>query len=321
MPADFLYILICIFLVRTYHNAEMSATDLIDTLWEILDRRVDATGSIIKGVSDLIESPEKQREILAAWNDFRIEVGNISTFLFYLWLLTSRIFLQRDSFPSLAPTAPTHWGRPTASAAPAIGSRAVKKPSSSRGPQRSATVWARVELAATSPSPRVVPGLPSERFPALAPSSVASAAARSSTPWSRAGASPTTASRPTAASSLTFVDATPRQSTAYARAPAVVQSNNTAEFPGLPTSEAVAKRNLQKKALFGGGTNQPVRGGSPWGAGGGTTTTTTNGTSSSGSRAAGLADLENLSLDEGGGSEAAGKGKGKKKKQVLLYRA
>jgi E3 ubiquitin-protein ligase ZNF598 len=62
--------------VRTYRNSEMSAADLIDTLWQILDRRVDATGSVAKGLADLMESDDKRREILSAWHDFRIEVGS-----------------------------------------------------------------------------------------------------------------------------------------------------------------------------------------------------------------------------------------------------
>jgi hypothetical protein len=60
----------------------MSAHDLVDTLWQILDRKVDATGSVINGVADLVESEDKRREILAAWNDFRIEVRYTAQILY-----------------------------------------------------------------------------------------------------------------------------------------------------------------------------------------------------------------------------------------------
>jgi hypothetical protein len=249
---------------------------------------------------------------------------------------------QRDSFPSLAPIAPTHWGQPTTSTATAAttGARSVKKSPTSSGGRlgNPSTVWARVERAATSP---LVPGLPppqrhSDRFPALPPASsnpnVASAArassSLSSTPWATRGATSAPHSHQDRTVFPTFVDTSPPFASPTTGMRRTGSSSDSAErvplsappegeFPGLPTSDAVAKRTAQKKAIFGVRTQSPAAvalAGSVWGV---APPVATNGA------ARPDLDVNSLSLDERGSSEGQGqgKGKGRKKKQVLLYRA
>lgn len=61
--------------MRGYLANESSARDLISTVWNILDQNLDDTASIINGVVDLLEEEEKKRDLLAAWNGFKIEVS------------------------------------------------------------------------------------------------------------------------------------------------------------------------------------------------------------------------------------------------------
>ena len=60
--------------MRGYRANESSARDLISTVWNILDHNLDDTASIINAVVDLLEEEEKKRDLLAAWNGFKIEV-------------------------------------------------------------------------------------------------------------------------------------------------------------------------------------------------------------------------------------------------------
>lgn len=61
--------------MRGYRANESSARDLISTVWNILDHNSEETASIINAVVDLLEEEEKKRDLLAAWNGFKIEVG------------------------------------------------------------------------------------------------------------------------------------------------------------------------------------------------------------------------------------------------------
>ena len=64
--------------MRGYRANESSARDLILTVWNVLDHNLDDTASIINGVVDLLEEEEKKRDLLAAWNGFKIEVRHTS---------------------------------------------------------------------------------------------------------------------------------------------------------------------------------------------------------------------------------------------------
>lgn len=61
--------------MRGYRANESSARDLISTVWNVLDNNLDDTASIVNGVVDLLEEEEKKRDLLTAWNGFKIEVS------------------------------------------------------------------------------------------------------------------------------------------------------------------------------------------------------------------------------------------------------
>ena len=59
--------------MRGYRGSELSAGDLVDTLWNMLDNEADVAGPIITGLADLFVS-EKRSQLLSAWQDLRVEV-------------------------------------------------------------------------------------------------------------------------------------------------------------------------------------------------------------------------------------------------------
>ena len=60
--------------IRGYRASESSARDLISTVWNILDRNLDGTASVVNSLVDLVEEDDKKRDLLAAWNGFKVEV-------------------------------------------------------------------------------------------------------------------------------------------------------------------------------------------------------------------------------------------------------
>ncbi|GAA6009366.1 hypothetical protein JCM10207_003750 [Rhodosporidiobolus poonsookiae] len=127
--------------VRSYRAGEMSAGDLVDQLFHILDRDVDASAVILTSLSDLFEDASKRQAVLSAWRDLRIE---------------------QNQFPSLTPLAPELNGVPTQ--ANNTSARALS--AQHRTGQNSSSTWARVERAATSAGPAPVAPR-SNPFPAL----------------------------------------------------------------------------------------------------------------------------------------------------------
>ncbi|KAH9928554.1 uncharacterized protein BXZ73DRAFT_90601 [Epithele typhae] len=71
--------------IRSFQANESAARDLISTVWNILDRNLDGTASIVNSLVDVIEEDGKKADLLAAWNGFKVE--------------------QRNQFPELVPTA------------------------------------------------------------------------------------------------------------------------------------------------------------------------------------------------------------------------
>ncbi|CEQ40879.1 SPOSA6832_02548, partial [Sporobolomyces salmonicolor] len=136
--------------VRSYRANEMSASDLVDQLFNIVDQRNDEAGSIITSLADLFEDAEKRRAVLAAWRDLRIE---------------------ENQFPSLAPLAPALHGVPTATAN--TSARALSAQHRTSTAQNRSTTWDRVERAATSSGPAPIQPK-SNPFPALMSASNAS---------------------------------------------------------------------------------------------------------------------------------------------------
>jgi hypothetical protein len=63
--------------VRQFRNAESGPKDLIDTVFNVLDRDADATTGVVRELASLFDNDgerEKQQALLAAVNSFRIEV-------------------------------------------------------------------------------------------------------------------------------------------------------------------------------------------------------------------------------------------------------
>ncbi|KAL4064806.1 hypothetical protein V8B97DRAFT_1875710 [Scleroderma yunnanense] len=137
--------------IRGYHMNELTARDIISTIWNILDNNLDDTASIINGVVDLLDDEEQKTNLLASWNGFKVE--------------------QRQHFPELVPTSVG-----TAYAGVASGRVISAKNTIARSSKQSSRqVWDRVAQAAGSSS-RTVPGaLPrwssssqtADRFPPL----------------------------------------------------------------------------------------------------------------------------------------------------------
>jgi len=71
--------------LRDYTASQSGARDLISTIWNILDRDLDATASVVNLIVDYLEDEEKKTALLSAWNGFKIE--------------------RRREFPDLMPTS------------------------------------------------------------------------------------------------------------------------------------------------------------------------------------------------------------------------
>lgn len=63
--------------VRQFKNNESSAKDMIDTIFNVLDRDVESTVGVLREVAGLFDDDEKSRAVLEAVNGFRIEVSHI----------------------------------------------------------------------------------------------------------------------------------------------------------------------------------------------------------------------------------------------------
>ncbi|THH20876.1 hypothetical protein EW146_g533 [Bondarzewia mesenterica] len=132
--------------LRSFRASESGARDLISTVWNILDRDLDNTASIVNLLVDLIDDDEKKTSLLGAWNGFKIE--------------------QRRQFPDLVPTSiGTNYagitGGRVLSAKSATATRSTR--------QSSRAVWDRVAKAASSSGTSHV-ARPTDRFPTLQPS-------------------------------------------------------------------------------------------------------------------------------------------------------
>ncbi|TFY77520.1 hypothetical protein EWM64_g6492 [Hericium alpestre] len=151
--------------LRSYLASESAASDLISTVWNILDRDLDNTASIVNLLVDLVDDEEKKTLLLGAWNGFKIE--------------------QRRQFPDLVPTAQGN------NYAGVTGGRVlnIKQSTATRSSRRpSRAVWDRVAQAASSAGPSTPSPQPPERFPTLQPSAPSITAGyrqtRSTTAWS-----------------------------------------------------------------------------------------------------------------------------------------
>ncbi|EPQ57800.1 hypothetical protein GLOTRDRAFT_114435 [Gloeophyllum trabeum ATCC 11539] len=216
--------------IRSYRASESAARDLISTIWNVLDRDLDNTASIINALVDLLDEDEKKRDLLAAWNGFKLE--------------------QRKNFPDLVPTSQgnEYAGITAGRVLNAKHSTATRSSSASS----SRHVWDRVAQAAASSS---VPGpsrqRPADRFPPLNPQASAPAPVpayrqpQRSTPWASTAASagPSSSSHFPPPSSVSVV---PR--------PAVSRGSSKAKGPPPPSLSKSAFPELPSTS-----NNKPVR--------------------------------------------------------------
>ena len=65
--------------IRSYRASECAARDLISTIYNLVDRDLEASASLIVPLVDLLDNEEKKRDLLAAYNEFKIEVSCASS--------------------------------------------------------------------------------------------------------------------------------------------------------------------------------------------------------------------------------------------------
>ena len=67
--------------VSLFRRSELSASDLIDRLWDIFNAKLDEFGKLITSTADLFDhdAKEKRTELLGAWNDWKIQVRLLAT--------------------------------------------------------------------------------------------------------------------------------------------------------------------------------------------------------------------------------------------------
>lgn len=147
--------------VRSYRQGEMSAQDLCEQLYNLLDQRTDEAGSVILAFADLLDDQEKKRSIQLAWRDLGSEVRRPPSPFSSRAQLILR-YSQQNNFPSLTALNPTLNGVPTSTTN--TSQRALSAQHRSGG--NPSSTWARVEQAATSAGPAPVAPR-SNPFPAL----------------------------------------------------------------------------------------------------------------------------------------------------------
>ena len=61
--------------ITSFRASESTARDLISTIHSITERNIEATGSLIVALVDLLDNEEKRTDLLQSWNGFKIEVS------------------------------------------------------------------------------------------------------------------------------------------------------------------------------------------------------------------------------------------------------
>ncbi|KAI1784004.1 hypothetical protein LXA43DRAFT_1044548 [Ganoderma leucocontextum] len=289
--------------IRSYRTSESGARDLISTVWNVLDRNLDGTASIVNALVDLVEEEDKKRDLLSAWNGFKVE--------------------QRNQFPELVPTATgSEWAGVTSGRV----LNAKHSTSTRSSAQSSHQLWDRVARAASSsstpaaptssaPAPRAPPPA-AHAFPPLQGSSGAGPSSSTpfrqpqrTTPWASSGAGAAAAS-PSPSPVIRAPTSVPGPGARAKSGPAVLPKS---AFPELPTSNAaripkaaISGNQSLRKILGAGAPVQPAWGGESGGSG--------SNTPASGEQADG--DSAGAGAGGGGGS---GKKKGKGKQKQTLF--
>jgi hypothetical protein len=225
--------------VRQFRHNESGAKDMLDTIFNVLERDAEATTGVMKEVAEIFSSDaEKQQSILETLNGWRAE--------------------RQDQFPALShPTGlGTNWAGVTSGR---ILDAKRTTHTSGRSPS-SRHLWDRVEAAAASSQPssrsaattgpggRWVPGIgvgSVSAFPSLGEGSSAKgkgSAPAHSTPWSSGGAGSGSKTPPVLTGPIIRSVNFPAP-----KASASKPLNKTA-FPGLPTTGKSSA--AERAALF-----------------------------------------------------------------------
>ena len=85
---------------RGYRLAETTARDLILTIWNVVDQKLEHTASIVNAFVDLVDEEEKKQDILASWKSFEIEVCRS---LFYRYGADPILMLATTTIPRPRP--------------------------------------------------------------------------------------------------------------------------------------------------------------------------------------------------------------------------
>lgn len=64
--------------IKSYRASESAARDLISTFYVVLDNHLDKTQSLVTPLVDLLDVEDKKKDLLEAWNGFKIEVCSLS---------------------------------------------------------------------------------------------------------------------------------------------------------------------------------------------------------------------------------------------------
>ncbi|KAI0636519.1 hypothetical protein C8Q77DRAFT_1154456 [Trametes polyzona] len=286
--------------VRSYKANESSARDLISTVWNIIDRNLDGTASIVNALVDLVDDDEKKTNLLAAWNGFKVE--------------------QRNQFPELVPTATgSEWSGVTSGRVlNAKNSTAARSHT-----QSSRQLWDRVARAAASTSQPATASAPARgnaanSFPPLQASASAGPSSSSTpfrqaqrvTPWASGGAA---VASPSPAPVVRVPTSVPGPGAKTRGGPSVLSK---AAFPELPAANgprvpkgAVSGNQSLRKILGESAPAQPA-----WQSGKGNGSGGESGTSTPG-EPSGQADGETNGNGNGNGGKKKGKGK---QKQTLF---
>ena len=82
---------------RGYRLAETTARDLILTIWNVVDQKLEHTASIVNAFVDLVDEEEKKQDILASWKSFEIEVCIVLCFSLYIYYWAADLILNASN--------------------------------------------------------------------------------------------------------------------------------------------------------------------------------------------------------------------------------
>ncbi|OSD08392.1 hypothetical protein PYCCODRAFT_1379916 [Trametes coccinea BRFM310] len=290
--------------VRSYKASESSARDLISTVWNILDRNLDGTASIVNSLVDLVDDDEKKQNLLAAWNGFKVE--------------------QRNQFPELVPTAiGSEWSGVTSGRVlNAKNSTAARSSAQSSRQLLDRVARAAASTSTSQASTSLVPGRApaANSFPPLQASAAAGPSTATAfrqpqrvTPWASAGAPAV----PAAAPVVRAPTSVPGPGARAKPGPAVFSKS---AFPELPSTSAPR---VPKAAVSGNQSLKKILGESipaqpAWKSG--RSAGVANGSGESGTSTPGEPSAQGEGETEGGQAQGTvGKKKGKGKQKQTLF--